>query len=75
MDGSKQDKIKQIKHSIVFLCAEWEIENSMQDTINTEHTNYKQGSEMQVCYAHHQARMMRFERIRYQLESLIDLIE
>ena len=58
---------QQLESSLEFLQELWQDHKDMQDTINTEHPSYKEGSEEHSCFRNHEITMMRIEIIKKQL--------
>ena len=71
MFRSPNDSIDEIKKSQEFLDVLWDDQKAMQDTINTDHPNFIEGTSDEVgCFAMHEQNMMRIERIKRQLDRL-----
>lgn len=71
MFNSPNDNLDQIDISKKFIDDLWDSEKAMQDTINTEHPDFRaRKSDEYDCWVNHEQNMMRLEKISRQLDRL-----
>lgn len=70
---NSKDLLSQIESSKSYINEIWDDHKAMQDTINTDHPDYKVGSEEHDCFKNHEIHMMKLERINRLLDQLKNL--